>query len=137
VNLSSAAQAPVDMEALSGGKQLDDMSAYSQSKLGITIWSQELAKELKDGPLVVAVNPGSLLASKMVKEGFGIAGNDLSIGAGILHRAALDASFADASGRYFDNDAGAFADPHPAALDDKHCADVMSGIKAALANLES
>ena len=103
VNLSSAAQAPVDMEALHGRKQLDDMSAYAQSKLAITIWSRELAKELNDGPVVVAVNPGSLLASKMVKEGFGVEGKDMQIGADILCEAALGESFADASGKYFDN----------------------------------
>ena len=64
VNLSSAAQAAIDLEGLHGRRPLDDMSAYAQSKLAITIWSRELAKELSDGPVVVAVNPGSLLASR-------------------------------------------------------------------------
>ncbi len=128
VNLSSAAQAPVDPEALAGRTQLDDMSAYSQSKLAITIWTQELARELPEGPVAVAVNPGSLLASKMVKEGFGIAGNDLSVGAEILCKAALDPSFAQASGKYFDNDAGRFAAPHGAASDAAHVRAVMRGI---------
>ncbi len=133
VNLSSAAQAPVNLDALRGRKKLDDMGAYAQSKLAITIWSREMAKELPDGPVIVAVNPASLLASKMVKEGFGIAGNDLSIGANILREAALDASFADASGKYFDNDSGQFAQPHAAALDAAHSAEVMQGIKDVLA----
>lgn len=132
VNLSSAAQAPVDLEALHGRKSLDDMSAYAQSKLAITIWSAEMAKELPDGPVIVAVNPGSLLASKMVKEGFGVAGNDLSIGADILHEAALGASFASASGQYFDNDSGQFAPPHSAASNADHAAQVMRGIKEAV-----
>lgn len=113
INLSSAAQAPVDVAAMSRFKPMGDMDAYAQSKLAITIWSAELAKELPDGPVVVAVNPGSLLASKMVKEGFGIAGNDLSQGADILIRASLDDSFADASGTYFDNDSGRFAPRMP------------------------
>lgn len=135
VNLSSAAQAPVDLDALLGRKQYDDMGAYSQSKLAITIWTQELAKELGAGPVVVAVNPGSLLASKMVKEGFGIAGNDLSIGANILRDAALDPAFATATGKYFDNDSGKFANPHAAALDDTHCKDVMTVLDTAIAKL--
>ena len=135
VNLSSAAQAPVDMEALHGRKRLDDMSAYAQSKLAITIWSRELAKELSDGPVVVAVNPGSLLASKMVKEGFGVEGKDMQIGADILCEAALGESFADASGKYFDNDSGVFASPHAAALDASHSQDVMQGIEAVVAKL--
>lgn len=135
VNLSSAAQAPIDLAAMGGRKKLDDMSAYAQSKLAITIWTREMAKELVDGPLVVAVNPGSLLASKMVKEGFGVAGNDLAIGADILREAALGASFVNATGKYFDNDNRRFAQPHPAATDTKHVAAVMQGIKDAVAKL--
>ncbi len=125
VNLSSAAQAPVSIEALTGHKSLNDMDAYSQSKLALTIWSQELAREVSDGQVCVAVNPGSLLASKMVKEGFGIAGNDLSVGAGILAKAALSEIFADANGRYFDNDSGQFASPHPVAGDKAAAAELM------------
>ena len=95
VNLSSAAQAPIDASALLGQKQLgDDMQAYSQSKLGITTWSRMLATELgQNGPLVVSVNPGSLLGTNMVRDAFGIPGNDVGIGADIVVRAALSAEF--------------------------------------------
>lgn len=109
VNLSSAAQAPVDIGAMRGQGTLDHMGAYAQSKLAIAIWTQEMAKDHPHGPVIVSVNPGSLLASKMVKEGFGVAGNDLRIGADILRRAALSDEFAEASGRYFDNDSKRFA----------------------------
>ncbi|WP_170416400.1 SDR family NAD(P)-dependent oxidoreductase [Ruegeria atlantica] len=129
VNLSSAAQAPVNIKAMQGNVPLADMEAYAQSKLAITIWTREWAKSLSNAPVMVAVNPGSLLASKMVKEGFGLAGNDMNIGADILIDAALGARFADASGAYFDNDSGAFADPHAAARDKNHAADVMNTIK--------
>ncbi|MEO1091335.1 MAG: SDR family NAD(P)-dependent oxidoreductase [Pseudomonadota bacterium] len=125
VNLSSAAQARVDLDAMEGRRPLDDMSAYAQSKLAITIWTRELARTLNDGPVVVAVNPGSLLASKMVKQGFGVAGNDLAIGADVLCDAALGERFATASGAYFDNDAGRFGEPHAAALAPDHAAEVM------------
>ncbi len=135
VNLSSAAQAPIDIEALHGRKPLDDMGAYAQSKLAITIWTREIAKTLPKTQVAVAVNPGSLLASKMVKEGFGVAGNDLQIGANVLREAALGASFADASGKYFDNDSGAFANPHAAALDAGHSAEVMQAINEAVAKI--
>lgn len=108
INLSSAAQAPVDLAAMAGDKHLDDMGAYAQSKRGIALWSAQMAATHPDGPAFIAVNPGSLLASKMVKEGFGVAGNDLLIGADILCRLSLDDQFADASGRYWDNDAGGF-----------------------------
>lgn len=132
VNLSSAAQAPVDLDAMLGQRALDEMGAYAQSKLAITIWTREWAKELPNGPAMIAVNPGSLLASKMVKEGFGVPGKDMNIGADILIDAALAPHFADATGKYFDNDSGSFAAPHPAALDATHSADVMAKIKTIL-----
>ncbi|MEO1549018.1 MAG: SDR family NAD(P)-dependent oxidoreductase [Pseudomonadota bacterium] len=109
LNLSSAAQATVNLSALRGGVRLDDMDAYAQSKRAITLWSAHLAQTLAEGPLVFAVNPGSLLASKMVKEGFGVAGHDLRIGADILCRLALKDGFDDRNGAYWDNDAGRFA----------------------------
>lgn len=108
INLSSAAQAPVDPRALAGDIHLDHMSAYAQSKRAITLWSAEMARALPDGPVVLSVNPGSLLASKMVREGFGVQGSDLQIGADILCQLALDDAFANAGGRYWDNDAGGF-----------------------------
>jgi len=135
VNLSSAAQAPVDVKAMAGGAPMDDMAAYSQSKLAIIMWSRAMALANPNGPMVVAVNPGSLLASKMVKEGFGIAGNDINIGADILVRAALSDEFAAASGKYFDNDAGQFAPPHPDGINDAKIAEVMSAIDAVLVDI--
>lgn len=133
INLSSAAQAPVSLEALRGGARLDDMAAYAQSKLAITMWSVRLAESLgADGPVVVAVNPGSLLATKMVREGFGVVGEDLGVGADILTRAALSEAFASASGLYFDNDAGRFGPPHPDALDAQKTEAVLLAIEALL-----
>lgn len=135
INLSSAAQAPVDVHALEGQRQLADMEAYAQSKLAITMWSRVLAEQLPDGPVVVAVNPGSLLASKMVKEGFGVAGNDLSIGVDILCRAALSEEFTTATGKYFDNDARRFGTPHKDALDPAKTQSVMKALERTLAAL--
>jgi len=129
VNLSSAAQAPVNLDAMYGKTKLGDMDAYAQSKLGITIWTREWARKLPNGPVMIAVNPGSLLASKMVKEGFGVAGSDLNIGADILIEAAFGARFADAAGAYFDNDNGVFANPQAAAMDTAHSAKVMQAIR--------
>lgn len=132
VNLSSAAQVPVNVEAMMGRVRLSDMEAYAQSKLALTMWSTAMAEGLADGPVVVAVNPGSLLASKMVREGFGVAGSDIRIGADILTRAALSPAFAGASGRYFDNDIGRFGPPHPDALDPAKCRSVVNAVDALL-----
>ena len=118
INLSSAAQASVDLSALRGETQLGDSAAYAQSKLAITMWSAELARQLgAGGPAIIAVNPASLLGSKMVKEAYGVAGGDLGVGADILVRAALTDEFAGASGRYYDNDRQQFSSPHADALD--------------------
>lgn len=133
VNLSSAAQAPVNIEALKGHVKLADIDAYSQSKLAITMWSRTMAMSLKDkGPVVIAVNPGSLLASKMVKEGFGVAGKDIGIGVDILIRAALSDEFATASGQYFDNDSGQFAPPDADGLDTQKSTEVVEAIETVL-----
>tara|TARA_B100000749_G_scaffold280602_1_gene277514 strand:- start:14567 stop:15379 length:813 start_codon:yes stop_codon:yes gene_type:complete len=131
INLSSAAQAPVEMDALRGKKRLlEDMQAYAQSKLALTMWNNALAASYgNEGPVFVAVNPGSLLASKMVKEGFGIAGKSLSIGADVLVRAALSEEFAGASGLYFDNDKGQFGPPHPDAMSGAKCASIVTAIE--------
>ena len=133
INLSSAAQAPVSLSALRGEGQLDDMGAYAQSKLALTMWSAGLAEELANGPMVLAVNPGSLLASKMVKEGFGVAGHDLSIGTNLLVATATSPDFATATGKYFDNDAGRFGPPHGDALDVQKRASVVAAIREILA----
>jgi len=132
VNLSSAAQAPIDVDAMRGRRALDHMEAYAQSKLAITMWTQEMARSHPAGPVFIVVNPGSLLASKMVKEGFGVAGNDLSIGADILCRAALSDEFATASGRYYDNDAGRFAQPHEETANLAKVAEIVEAIEAVL-----
>ena len=138
VNLSSAAQSPVSLDALRGKERLDDGQAYAQSKLAITMWSFHLARTLgDDGPTVVAVNPASLLASKMVKDAYGIAGSDLGVGADILVRAALSDEFTHASGRYFDNDQGRFAPPHPDAMDPTKNEKLVVAIDGVLVTLGS
>ena len=134
INLSSAAQSAVDTEALAGKRALSAGAAYAQSKLALTMWSGRMGQLYKDsGPMIVAVNPGSLLATKMVKQAFGIAGNDVRIGADILIRAALSDEFADAAGLYFDNDARRFARPHADALNKEKTDAVVAAIEAVVA----
>lgn len=136
INLSSAAQAPVDPNALTGQAQLDDSNAYAQSKLAITMWSNHLASQLDaDGPAIIAVNPGSFLGTKMVKEAYGTAGKDIGIGADILTRAATSDEFAGATGRYWDNDAQRFAEPHPDALNPTKNAALVALIESTIDGL--
>ena len=137
INLSSAAQAPVDPDALIGRYKLaSDGTAYAQSKLALTMWSHDMAISLgNDGPAIIAVNPKSFLGSKMVKQAYGATGSDLSIGAEILCRAALSDEFSTASGKYFDNDIGQFTHPHPDALDSRKCKEIVRVIESILAKV--
>lgn len=136
INVSSAAQSPVDPKALAGPVSLTDSAAYAQSKLALTMWSRTMALSLADaGPAIIAVNPASMLGSKMVKEAFGVTGGDLRKGADILTRAALDDEFAAASGKYFDNDSGQFAPPHSDALDAQKCKEIVTVIETILAKM--
>jgi NAD(P)-dependent dehydrogenase (short-subunit alcohol dehydrogenase family) len=98
------------------------------------MWSRDLALILGDeGPTVIAVNPGSFLGTKMVKQAYGMDGQDVGIGADILCRAALSDEFATASGQYFDNDSGSFASPHPDALDPGKSQEIVRAIEMVLA----
>ncbi|MEO0699705.1 MAG: SDR family NAD(P)-dependent oxidoreductase [Pseudomonadota bacterium] len=140
VNTSSAAQAPIVPEQLSGAEPTsDDFSAYSQSKLALTMWSRRMAAAHPQGPFFCAVNPGSLLATKMVVEGFGMDGNDPTKGYTILKEGAVGALFDGHSGEYFDNDAGNplgdWGSPHADALDDAKCDEVLALIDAELEKL--
>lgn len=138
INLSSAAQSPVSIDALFGRQRLDDSAAYAQSKLALTMWSRHLSDSLAgQGPAIIAVNPGSFLGSKMVQEAYGSEGKDITIGADILTRAALDEEFAAASGKYFDNDTGRFASPHSDAINASKNRIVVESIEAILNDLDN
>lgn len=132
VSLSSAAQSPVNIDALSGKEEIDAMAAYAQSKLALTMWNRVMAKSHPNGPLFATVNPGSLLNTNMVKEGWGGSNNDVGIGADILVRAALSDEFDGHSGDYFDNDSGRFAYPHPDALNTQKSGQIIDAIKTTL-----
>lgn len=144
INLSSAAQAPVNFEALKGKVPLADMEAYAQSKLAITMWSQYLAAQYAESSsdddttnkhqlTVFPVNPGSLLASNMVKEGFGVDGKDINIGANILVRLALEDGLEAHSGQYFDNDIGQFSSAHQDVVNEHKVSELVDTIEGIVA----
>lgn len=136
VNLSSAAQDPVDLDVMAGDLRLEDLPTYAQSKLALTQWSNHMASQAgAEDPMFVAVNPGSRLGTKMIREAFGIEGQDMKIGADIIVRAALDDEFGGRNGDYYDNDNGQFAEPHPDALDPQIRQKVVSAIERVLADL--
>lgn len=111
INLSSAAQATVSLEALQGKESLSTQSAYAQSKLALTMWSFDFAQS---NPEIntIAVNPGSLLNTKMVQEAFGQHWASADKGADILYELAISEKFANVNGKYFDNDKGTLSNAH-------------------------
>jgi NAD(P)-dependent dehydrogenase (short-subunit alcohol dehydrogenase family) len=132
INLSSAAQSSVNFEAMLGKVNMTDYEAYAQSKLAIAMWSRVMAKTVaSEGPVIIAVNPASLLGTKMVKEGFNTSGNDINIGVNILTSLSLDPEHADHSGDYYDNDNKRYAPPQADGLDDekaKKIVEIIEGI---------
>ncbi len=125
VNLSSAAQQTVSPQALAGQKGLSDQEAYAQSKLALTMWSVALAEQVATNDInVIAVNPGSLLNTRMANDAYGQHWSSADKGADILVALAADDEFAHQTGRYFDNDIrgkhgderGTFGTPHRDAL---------------------
>jgi len=112
INLSSAAQAPVSLDALKGALLLSEMDAYAQSKLALTMWSRYLAVAEPD-LTVIPVNPGSLLNTNMVMEGWGFHRSSADKGRDILYDLAVSEKYTNASGKYFDNDLGDFGAMHP------------------------
>ena len=121
INLSSAAQAPVSYDALLGTRHLSAQESYAQSKLALTMWSFHLAK-VEPALSVIAVNPGSLLNTNMVREGFGRFWSSADKGGNILYDLAISNEYNGVTGKYFDNDKGSdkgsFGHAHPDAHDE-------------------
>jgi len=116
INLSSAAQAPVSLNAVVGKEALGDQAAYAQSKLALTMWNTQMAKTNLDITFI-AVNPGSLLNTKMVQEAYGKHWAPADKGADILVELATDPKHVRMSGKYFDNDNGNYAYASPDAYE--------------------
>ncbi|MDO6853058.1 SDR family NAD(P)-dependent oxidoreductase [Cellulophaga lytica] len=129
VNLSSAAQSTVNIQVLEGKTSLGANEAYAQSKLALTMWSFYLAVQ-EPSITVVAVNPGSLLNTKMAKEAYGQHWSPADKGVDILY----DLSMTDLAitGKYFDNDKGTYASAHSDAYDTNK---IEKLIEATMSNL--
>lgn len=72
VNIASAAQMAIDFKDPMIHRGYDGRRAYSQSKLAMVMATFELARRIDPSEVTVnALHPGSLLDTKMVREGFG------------------------------------------------------------------
>ena len=111
INLSSAAQSTVSIEALQGKESISSQAAYAQSKLALTMWSFAFAIA-NPNIVTIAVNPGSLLNTNMVKEAYGHHWSSADKGADILYELAISEKHVESNGKYFDNDKGTFSNAH-------------------------
>lgn len=135
INLSSAAQSPVSLAALKGEQEISTRDAYAQSKLAFTMWSFRLAEEMKDAA-VIPVNPGSLLNTNMVREAFGQHWSSADKGAQILYDLAVGAAHQQVTGKYFDNDSGAYGPAHADAYKPQIIDDLLTTTREVLASLQ-
>ncbi|NIJ43820.1 NAD(P)-dependent dehydrogenase (short-subunit alcohol dehydrogenase family) [Wenyingzhuangia heitensis] len=135
VNLSSAAQAPVSINALNGKAPLSVNEAYAQSKLALTMWSFNLADHLTN-TTVIAVNPGSLLNTKMAKEAYGQHWSPAEKGSSILYDLAISNEYKGITKKYFDNDKGevkgVFSNAHSDAYNNTKITELLSFTKQAI-----
>ncbi|MEM1119941.1 MAG: SDR family NAD(P)-dependent oxidoreductase [Bacteroidota bacterium] len=131
INLSSAAQAPVSMSALVGKESISTQAGYAQSKLALAMWSKYLAEKEPD-LVVIPVNPGSLLNTNMVREGWGFHRSSADKGGNILYDLAILERYTNESGKYFDNDIGAFGSLHPAGKDAEAIRTLIEGTEELL-----
>ncbi len=138
INLSSAAQAPVSLKVLKKEEDVSAQLGYAQSKLALTMWSFFLAEQEKELQ-VLAVNPGSLLNTKMVQEAFGQHWSSADKGANLLTDLAVSNSFHGITKAYFDNDLGDprgdFSKAHADAYDASKINALMTTTEAVLKNL--
>ncbi|MEM6966936.1 MAG: SDR family NAD(P)-dependent oxidoreductase, partial [Bacteroidota bacterium] len=134
INLSSAAQAPVSSEALKGNKTLPLRDAYAQSKLALTMWSFYLAQQYSDIS-IIALNPGSLLNTNMVREAYGRHWSSADKGANIIYDLAVSEKYEGVTNKYFDNDSGRFGSAHADAYDTEMIEKLVRETKTIISNL--
>ncbi|MBD0401578.1 SDR family NAD(P)-dependent oxidoreductase [Flammeovirga sp. EKP202] len=117
INLSSAAQADIYYNQIEGKAVLEVNNAYAQSKLALTIWNTFLSKEYKN-IVSIAVNPGSLLRTKMALDAYGQFWSPAEKGSDLLVELALEDQHLQHSGDYYDNDSGRYTKAHASAYNE-------------------
>jgi len=103
INVSSVShqRGNVDFDNLQGEKRFDAYDSYSISKLGILLFTYELAEKLKDtGVTVNALHPG-VIATKLLSMAFNLNGDSPIEGASTPVYLASSEDLKDVTGKYF------------------------------------
>ena len=111
VNVASAAQIAIDFDDPMIERDYDGRRAYSQSKLAMVMATFELARRTDPGEVTVnALHPGSLLDTKMVREGFCTPRGPVETGIDSEVYLATSPDLDGVTGAYFDHQHRARAD---------------------------
>jgi len=102
VNVCSAAQQRIDFDDVMLERGYDPYRAYAQSKLALTMFTFDLAERLKyRGITANCLHPGSLLDTKMVREGGYLPQASAESGAEVVVHVATSPELLDVTGQYF------------------------------------
>jgi len=111
VNVASVGQAPIDFDDVMLERGYESMRAYCQSKLALIMASLELAARVDPDEVTVnALHPGTLLDTKMVREGFGAPQGPVQTGIEAEVYLATAPELEGVTGEYFDRKKTARAD---------------------------
>jgi NAD(P)-dependent dehydrogenase (short-subunit alcohol dehydrogenase family) len=104
VNVSSQAQSgSIDFNNLNGEKRYDAYNAYTLSKLENVLFTYKLSRELKDTNISVhALHPG-VIATKLLRAGWGGGGAPVETGARTTVYVAVSEDLKGKTGLYFVN----------------------------------
>jgi NAD(P)-dependent dehydrogenase (short-subunit alcohol dehydrogenase family) len=104
VNVSSMAQSgSIDFANLNGEKRYDTYNAYAVSKLENVLFTYKLARELKGSNIVAhALHPG-VIATKLLRVGWGAGGAPVKSGAKTTVYVAVSEELAGKTGLYYAN----------------------------------
>jgi NAD(P)-dependent dehydrogenase (short-subunit alcohol dehydrogenase family) len=113
VNVASVGQRAIEFDDVMLVRGYDPMRAYSQSKLAQIMFTFELAERLGPGAEVTvnALHPATLMDTNMVRGFFGRSLSTVAEGADATVRLATAAELDGVTGRYFDGESEAAADP--------------------------
>ena len=112
VNVSSAAQTPLDFDDVMLERSYDGMRAYAQSKLAQVMFTIDLADELPRSEVTAnCLHPGTFMPTKMVRAAGVTPVTSLEDGVRATFRLIADPELDGVSGRYFNGEREAEPDP--------------------------
>jgi NAD(P)-dependent dehydrogenase (short-subunit alcohol dehydrogenase family) len=112
VNVSSAGQAPIDFDDPLLERSYNGIQAYCQSKLAQVMLTVDLADELRDSSVDVnCLHPGTYMPTKMVTHAGVEPRTPLEQGMRATLRLVADPELGGVTGRYFDGETEAAAQP--------------------------